>query len=275
MMATPGTHFNYDVQLPQFTSKERDAETGLDWLEHRYLSSAQGRFTSPDPVFANVHRLFDPQQWNLYAYVRNNPLTLTDPSGLDFYETCTHTDSNGSSCQQVQNGSSKVWVQGTTGSNGQFTANRIANDANGNLVDTAHGNAAVSGTFDQNGVHFDGSKTANGQFIEGSNATKIGGSGTFDGITGNFFSACGGSCQARGTLTGTAAGFTQMKAGLIEQSSFKSFLDGFSGAHPFITNQWKDASGMCISSRPQGTSWTCTSKVVRRAAAWSSSSFIQ
>jgi len=34
-----------------------------------------------------------------------------------------------------------------------------------------------------------------------------------------------------------------MKAGLIEQSSFKSFLDGFSGAHPFITNQWKDASG--------------------------------
>lgn len=136
-----GTAYAYEGK---FTSKERDAETGLDWFEHRYLSSAQGRFTSPDPVFANVHRLFDPQQWNLYAYVRNNPLSLTGPSGLDFYETCGHSDSNGSTCQQVQNGSSKVWVQGTTNNNGQFTANRIANDANGNLVDTAHGNAAAT-----------------------------------------------------------------------------------------------------------------------------------
>lgn len=223
-----------------FTAKERDPETGLDWLEHRYLSSAQGRFTSPDPVFANVHRLFDPQQWNLYAYVRNNPLSLTDPTGLDFYQTCTHSDSNGSTCHEVQNGSAKTWVTGTTDSKGNFTANRIANDADGNLVDVAHGNAAVTGTFDQRGVHLNGS---NGQFIEGSNATKIGGSGTFAGINGNFFSACGGSCQARGTLTGTADAFTHMKAGLVQQGSFKSFLDGFSGAHPFQTTQWKDAGG--------------------------------
>ena len=33
----------------RFTSKERDAETGLDYFGARYLSSAQGRFTSPDP----------------------------------------------------------------------------------------------------------------------------------------------------------------------------------------------------------------------------------
>src|SRR5579871_6439564 len=32
----------------QFTSKERDAETGLDFFESRYYSSAQGRFNSPD-----------------------------------------------------------------------------------------------------------------------------------------------------------------------------------------------------------------------------------
>jgi RHS repeat-associated protein len=34
----------------QFTGKERGAETDLDYFEKRYLFSAQGRFTSPDPV---------------------------------------------------------------------------------------------------------------------------------------------------------------------------------------------------------------------------------
>ena len=32
----------------RFTGKERDSETGLDFFEARYYSSAQGRFTSPD-----------------------------------------------------------------------------------------------------------------------------------------------------------------------------------------------------------------------------------
>ena len=32
----------------QFTSKERDGETGLDYFLARYYSSTQGRFTSPD-----------------------------------------------------------------------------------------------------------------------------------------------------------------------------------------------------------------------------------
>ena len=111
---------------PGFTGKARDKETGLDFFNARYVSLAQGRFTSPDPVFASAAHLTDPQMWNEYAYVRNNPLKLTDPTGLDFYTTCTHTKDNGDTCQQVQNGSAKVWVQGTSDSNGNFTANRIA-----------------------------------------------------------------------------------------------------------------------------------------------------
>jgi RHS repeat-associated protein len=64
----------------QFTSKERDAETGLDWFNTRYFSGAQGRFTSPDGPF-NDQQSSDPQSWNLYAYSRNNPLRFTDPTG--------------------------------------------------------------------------------------------------------------------------------------------------------------------------------------------------
>lgn len=67
----------------QFTAKERDVETGLDYFEARYYSSAQGRFTSADPLYYTASRPGDPQQFNLYSYVRNNPLKLVDPDGRD------------------------------------------------------------------------------------------------------------------------------------------------------------------------------------------------
>jgi RHS repeat-associated protein len=73
----------------KFTGKERDAETGLDYFGARYFSSAQGRFTSadwsgtPEPVpYAN---LLDPQTLNLYAYVRDNPLSRPDLDGHSDY----------------------------------------------------------------------------------------------------------------------------------------------------------------------------------------------
>ncbi len=68
------------VTRVRFTGKERDAETGLDYFGARYLSAAQGRFTSPDAPFADQHAE-DPQSWNLYGYVRNNPLAAVDADG--------------------------------------------------------------------------------------------------------------------------------------------------------------------------------------------------
>ena len=65
------------------TSKERDAETGLDFFEARYMSAAQGRFTSPDPAGLLAAQPGNPQSWNLYSYVMNNPLIYVDPNGLD------------------------------------------------------------------------------------------------------------------------------------------------------------------------------------------------
>jgi RHS repeat-associated protein len=65
----------------EFTKYERDTETGLDYAQARYFASAQGRFTSVDPLMASaVSRA--PQTWNRYAYALNNPLRLTDPSGM-------------------------------------------------------------------------------------------------------------------------------------------------------------------------------------------------
>jgi RHS repeat-associated protein len=72
-----------------FTGKFRDmtpgaeAGLGLDYFGERYFSSAQGRFTSPDALIMKKEWLSDPQRWNHYAYVRNNPLKYIDPNGED------------------------------------------------------------------------------------------------------------------------------------------------------------------------------------------------
>jgi RHS repeat-associated protein len=69
-----------DSVRQKFEQYERDSETGLDFAGSRYFASIQGRFTSPDDFFNDSHPA-DPQSWNLYTYVRNNPLKYIDPTG--------------------------------------------------------------------------------------------------------------------------------------------------------------------------------------------------
>jgi RHS repeat-associated protein len=69
-----------DLPKQKFTGKERDVETGLDFFGARYMSSTQGRFTTPDDPLVDQWA-DDPQSWNLYSYARNNPLKLIDPTG--------------------------------------------------------------------------------------------------------------------------------------------------------------------------------------------------
>jgi RHS repeat-associated protein len=65
----------------RFTGKERDNETNLDYFGARYYRANIGRFTTPDPAYTLQDNLVDPQKWNRYAYVRNNPLRYIDPDG--------------------------------------------------------------------------------------------------------------------------------------------------------------------------------------------------
>jgi RHS repeat-associated protein len=72
----------------KFTGQQRDVETGLDYFESRYYSSAMGKFSSPDAMSGAVS---NPQSLNLYTYVLNSPLVIIDPSGhqpqwLDYYD---------------------------------------------------------------------------------------------------------------------------------------------------------------------------------------------
>ncbi len=71
----------------KFTGYQKDSETNLDFAEARMYENRFGRFTAVDPLMASG-KSADPQSFNRYIYVRNNPLILTDPSGQipgDYY----------------------------------------------------------------------------------------------------------------------------------------------------------------------------------------------
>ena len=68
---------------PKFQGKLRDPKTCLDDFGARDYYMVTGRFQSVDPVLPVETALRDPQQWNRYAYARNNPLIYTDPDGRE------------------------------------------------------------------------------------------------------------------------------------------------------------------------------------------------
>ncbi len=72
-----------DGPAQKFTGKERDGESGLDYFGARYYGGATGRFTGVDPKRFSSRTVANPQKWNKYAYVLNNPLAFVDPNGQE------------------------------------------------------------------------------------------------------------------------------------------------------------------------------------------------
>jgi RHS repeat-associated protein len=81
--------FNREEPM-KFTGHERDFMGGtsfensnyVDYMHARSTVPQWGRFLSVDPTWDSADRS-RPQSWNRYAYVRNNPINLTDPDGRD------------------------------------------------------------------------------------------------------------------------------------------------------------------------------------------------
>jgi RHS repeat-associated protein len=61
---------------------ERDEATGQDHTWFRKNENSAGRWTSPDPYNGSMS-LGDPQSFNRYSYVENQPTNFVDPSGLN------------------------------------------------------------------------------------------------------------------------------------------------------------------------------------------------
>jgi RHS repeat-associated protein len=70
------------ITTHEFTGDEQDAETALAHTWFRQYSSSMGRWMTSDPAGLAAVDPTNPQSWNRYAYVLNNPPNLIDPWGL-------------------------------------------------------------------------------------------------------------------------------------------------------------------------------------------------
>jgi RHS repeat-associated protein len=87
-LASEAKHFPYgetDGTPPSdtkdyFATYRRDG-TGLDYAWNRYYSPTMGRFTTADPYGGSANA-GNPQSWNRYSYVDDDPVSFSDPLGL-------------------------------------------------------------------------------------------------------------------------------------------------------------------------------------------------
>ncbi|MEK6300261.1 MAG: RHS repeat-associated core domain-containing protein, partial [Acidobacteriota bacterium] len=199
---------------------ERDNESGLDYFLARYYSSAQARFTSTDAPFADQSE-GDPQSWNLYVYVGNNPLNHTDPSGLWVQVTWTSGDGATGSCWQAETGDTLQTLSAQTGVS--LNALRWAFNGIDIIPDTT--------IFDVSGAEQgfqEWLKEASHQWSEEmSRSMPIGGVGRVGagaarsgGPLSKAWSAVKswfGRGGSRGVLTGSLRGLTQAEKGMVEE----------------------------------------------------------
>jgi hypothetical protein len=99
-----------------------------------------GRFLSPDPSGIAWVNPVNPQSWNLYAYVMNNPLINTDPTGLECvwdngsYDSEDDPDTGNGDNGSGQTGVAKCQNAGGTwmelGQNGGWSGDNGAGDDN-------------------------------------------------------------------------------------------------------------------------------------------------
>jgi len=86
-----------------FTGQYGDPSTGLLFYNARYYDPLVGRFVSPDSIVPDPA---NPQDLNRYSYVRNNPVSYTDPTGNWPFNGCGNTPLFSTVCNLVSRATS-------------------------------------------------------------------------------------------------------------------------------------------------------------------------
>jgi RHS repeat-associated protein len=85
-----------------FATLDHDTESNTDHAQFRNYSPTQGRWLAPDP-YDGSYDITNPQSLNRYAYVLNNPLSFTDPLGLNHCVDAASCGGGGGDCANDPN----------------------------------------------------------------------------------------------------------------------------------------------------------------------------
>ncbi|MGH9511887.1 MAG: RHS repeat-associated core domain-containing protein, partial [Terriglobales bacterium] len=221
-----------------FTGQNKDT----DWLNYDFMYREQdpraGRWISPDPAGLGAVDPTNPQTWNRYAYVMNNPLLYIDPDGT------TGCEDDGSDCgEDGSNGDGSGFTFQTDVWASQMDAGFvfhkdvwslpdvmiIASWLNQFWIGTPSGggggnNSGSSGNAPNNGSQT--SKICWGTFEFGGTEADLGEGGAFTGVIHEHDSVDGNSV---GNLTEVWGGGEVVAAGggKITSTGDKSILQGF------------------------------------------------
>jgi RHS repeat-associated protein len=118
---------------------------------NREYNEHTGQWMSPDPAGLAAVDMSNPQTWNMYAYVNNNPVSFADPTGLD----CVYDNGNGTATTQT--GDCDSSTDNGFYFNGTVDPSSISLDNNGNIWAQVDGSALMcSGDCPTDSVTVDG-----------------------------------------------------------------------------------------------------------------------
>src|ERR1700682_5920328 len=189
-----------------YAGQYTDAESGLIYLRARYYDPSTAQFISRDPAVAMTRQP--------YAYVGDNPLNATDPSGLDSLGICLSL-----SFQFGNVNFHQACLVAAKPNHDGLGASFLTGKVAGGVQLAAHLSGVGATTTDSESTHLYGTPAAGLQLsAQYSNATSVGAlGGVFDtagasggkpglglSIGGDYFHSPGDPCQ--GKVTGYDAG---------------------------------------------------------------------
>jgi len=111
-----------------FTGQREMAGLGIYHYGSRFYSPNLGRFLSADSIVPNAS---NPQDFNRYSYVRNNPVRYIDPSG----HVCSDPDAPNRTCESGRSYPNNAWSVNRTNPNSWFPPVRLLVVGGGNDYD--------------------------------------------------------------------------------------------------------------------------------------------
>ena len=119
-----------DAVRQKYAGMEADEYTNMAHTLWRQYDSSSGRWTAPDPYGGSMS-VADPQSFNRYAYVNNNPINAVDPLGLMLSDIGVYQTGDAGIAMQVQAKSDADWKKSINASYAREREGTVSYDANG------------------------------------------------------------------------------------------------------------------------------------------------